>query len=353
MAGPGSASKGDPSIVTIKDVADVAGVSIATVSRVINGNYPVSKELQTRVQDAMGALDYRPNAVARGLRRQRTQTIGVLIPRLNDPFFSTFCDTIERMLFANQYRSLLCSTDEALQKETAYVDSLLQQRVDGVIMFPREHSRKNVERLLNENVPVVLVERELPDLPVHQVSVTNYDGGYAGMRHLIELGHREIGLFTAYTNRFPMRDRLQGAMDALHDAGISQRPEHFQAINTDDPRIEIGYRCATAILKQSSRPTAIFALTDEIAIGALHAMIGHGVKVPDDLSLIGFDNIPMASFVVPALTSVAQPIVQMGETAGEILMRALEDGSEEVQRITLETTLVVRNSTGPAVQARR
>jgi LacI family transcriptional regulator, galactose operon repressor len=314
---------------------------------VINGNYPVSDDLQTRVQQAMSEVHYHPNALARGLRRQRTQSIGVLIPKLNDSHLSTFSYIVEKMLFANDYRALLCSTEEALERETAYIESLLQQRVDGVIMFPREYSRENVERLLQENIPVVLIERKLPDLPVHHIMVTNYEGGYMGMRHLIDLGHREIALFTAYSSRYPMRERNQGALDALRDAGIELPPEYFLTIDTDEPRFEIGYREGITLLKEKSRPTAIFAMIDEIAIGALHALSASGIKVPADMSLIGFDNIPLASVVFPPLTTVAQPTVQMAETAGAILLRTLEDHIENVELITLETKLVVRSSTAP------
>jgi LacI family transcriptional regulator len=314
---------------------------------VINGNYPVSDGLQARVQQAMDQLHYRPNALARGLRRQRTLSIGVLIPKLNDSHLSTFSYVVEKTLFANHYRALLCSTEESLERETAYVESMLEQRVDGVIMFPREHSRENVERLLKAKVPVVLVERKLPDLPVHHIMVTNYEGGYMGMRHLIDLGHREIALFTAYSDRFPMRERTQGAIDALGDAGIELLPEHFLTIDTDESRFEIGYREAMMILKEKSRPTAIFALIDEIAIGALHALNGSGIKVPEEMSLIGFDNIPLASVVFPALTTVAQPTLQMAETAGAILLHTLENVSEGIECMTLNTELMVRDSTAP------
>ncbi len=313
----------------------------------INGNYRVSEDLQARVLQAMSQIQYRPNAVARGLRRQRTQLIGVLIPKINDSHLSTFGYIIEKTLFANHYRAMLCSTEEALERETAYVESLLQQRVDGVIMFPREHSRENVERLINANVPIVFVERSLPDLSVHHVLVTNYEGGYAGMRHLIDLGHREIALFTAYTDRYPIRERIHGALDALRDAGIELPPERFLTINTDEPRFEIGYREGKTLLKEKSRPTAIFGLIDEIAIGALNALIGSGVKVPQKMSVIGFDNIPLASVVFPPLTTVAQPTVQMAETACAILLRALQGDVDQVEQITLETKLIVRESTAP------
>jgi LacI family transcriptional regulator len=326
-------------------VANAAGVSIATVSRVINGNYPVSDELRARVQKAMDELAYQPNTLARGLRRQKTQSIGVLIPKLNDQFLGTLAYTIEKTLFDNGYRALLCSTEEALERETAYIDSLLQQQVDGVIMFPREHSRENVKRLLKAEVPVVLVERELKHLPVHHVLVNNFQGGYRAARHLVELGHKEIGLMTAVIDPYPIQNRLEGALAALRDAGIPLPDEWMMTIRSSAPRFQIGYRFGEAIARLAKRPTAIFALTDELAVGAMHALNDKRIRVPEDMSIVGFDNIPLASFVIPALTTVEQPASQIGETAGTILLRSLEGESDTVEYVSLETRLIVRDST--------
>ena len=242
---------------------------------------------------------------------------------------------------------MLCSTEELLERETAYIDSLLQQRVDGVIMFPREHSRANVRRLLREQVPVVLVERELSRLPVHQVMIKNYEGAYEGMRHLIDLGHQEIGILMAYFDPFPIHDRLQGALNALRDAGLPQRTEYIKIVMSPGPRFQIGYQQALELIAQPTLPTAIFALTDELAVGALHALSGNKVRVPEDVSLLGFDNIPLASYILPALTTVEQPASRIGETAGRILLSALEDDTSEVQRIAVMTRLIVRDSTAP------
>ncbi len=293
----------------------------------------------------MEQIEYHPNAIARGLRRQQTQSIGVLIPQVNDSYLGMFSHIVEKTLFAQHYRALLCSTEESLEKETAYIESLLQQRVDGVIMFPRAHSRQNVERLLKQDIPVVMIERKLPDLPVHHVLVKNYEGGYIGMRHLIDLGHRNIALIAAYFETYPISERIQGALDAKRDAGIALNPKDFLTIHSDERRFEIGYRLAVELLERKTRPTAIFAMTDELAIGVLHALAGNGIKVPDEISVMGFDNIPLAPFIYPALTTIDQPAALMAETAGAVLMRALQDGAVDVEYIMLPTSLVVRDST--------
>ena len=295
----------------------------------------------------MEELQYQPNAIARGLRRQQSLSIGVLIPQVNDSLLGMFSHMVEKTLFANHYRALLCSTEESLEKETAYIESLLQQRVDGVIMFPRAHSRDNVERLLKQNIPVVMIERKLPDLPVHHVLVKNYEGGYLGMRHLIDLGHRHIALIASYFETYPLSERIQGALDAKRDAGIAMDGDDFLAIQTDERRFEIGYQFAVQLLKRRTRPTAIFAMTDELAIGVLHGLARNGIKVPDEISVLGFDNIPLAPFIYPALTTVDQPAALMAETAGAVLLRALQDGTDEIEYISLPTKLVVRDSTAP------
>ena len=295
----------------------------------------------------METLQYQPNVMARGLRRQKTQSVGVLIPRLNDSYLSSLAYTIEKYLFDNGYRALLCSTEELVERETAYIDSLLQQRVDGVIMFPREHSQGNVRRLLRQQVPIVLVERELFSLPVHHVTVKNYEGAYEGMRHLIELGHREIGILMAYFDPFPIHHRLQGALNAMRDAGLPQRAEYIKIVMSTEPRFQIGYQQALELIAQPTLPTAIFALMDELAVGALHALSGHNVQIPEEVSVLGFDNIPLAAFILPALTTVEQPARQIGETAGHILLNAMEHDTGEVQHVAVPTRLILRASTAP------
>src|SRR5688572_22198797 len=177
---------------TIKEVADRARVSVATVSRVINKTGYVSIDLQERVTEAMRELNYQPSALARSLRRQETHTVGLLVPQLNHPFFSNLVFSIEKTLFDHEYRAFMCSAEESQEKEAAYVDMLLRQRVDGVILVRTGTSVSNVGRLLEQNVPVVLVDRDVPSLRINRVLCDNEQGGYMGIRHLLELGHKHI-----------------------------------------------------------------------------------------------------------------------------------------------------------------
>lgn len=330
-------------MATIKQVADRAKVSVATVSRVINKTGFVSSELAARVQEAMHALHYQPSDLARGLRSQRTLAIGVLIPQLDQPFFSALTFAIERSLSAQKYHALICSAEESLENEIAHVDLFMRQRVDGVIIVPTGHSTENVRRFLERSVPVVIVDRDLPGLQgVHRVLIDNYSGGYSGMRYLLDLGHRRIGVISGQAYSEPMNHRLRGVRRALTDARLNADERLFVA--SDLQQFDMGYSAANQLLDLPDPPSAIFALTDVMAVGAIHAAARRGLDVPGDLSVIGFDNIPLASYFIPALTTVAQPIQQMGEYASHTVLDALHNPNMLPTDTLLPTELVVRQS---------
>lgn len=332
-------------MATMKEVADRADVSVATVSRVINKTGYVSPDLHERVVEAMRALRYQPSALARSLRRQETRTIGVLVPQLDSPFFSGLAFAIEKTLFAQDYRTLICSAEEDLEKEDAYIEMLLRQRVDGVILVPTGRSMWGIRQLVDKNIPVVLVDRDLPDSHVNKVLVNNFEGAYAGTNYLIGLGHQMIGVIGAPTYSEAMSLRIQGVRQALADAAIDQRPELF-ATGTMQ-QFEMGFDSTMKMLKLEPRPTAIFALTDVMAVGALHAISQVGLRIPHDISVMGFDNIPLAGYIIPALTTVAQPIYEMGEKATQVLLSHIGNEDRPVETIRLETALVIRKSVAP------
>ncbi|GAB4432202.1 MAG: LacI family DNA-binding transcriptional regulator [Anaerolineae bacterium] len=330
-------------MVTIRDVAAEAGVSIATVSRVINGTGYVSQRSRERVLEAMRKLSYQPNAMAQGLRRQATHSVGVLLPRIHESYFSTLVFAIEKTLFAHGYRALFCNTEEDLVKEQDYIAMLLSQRVDAVVYFiPAEDRLANVEQLLEHGIPVVLLERALAGVPASQVLVANFDGACQAIDYLLELGHQHIAVISTGPETIPT-DRIAGARAALERAGLGRGLHVVQGA----PDFETGHAAALRLLGASPRPTAIFALTDSMAVGVLHAAYELGLRVPDDLSVIGFDDIALASFLIPPLTTVAQPIYTIGETAAHILLTQMNDPELPPQSVTLPTALVVRNSTAP------
>lgn len=327
---------------TIKQVADHAKVSVATVSRVINKTGYVSLDLQERVQDAMRELKYQPSALARSLRRQETQTVGLLVPQLNHPFFGTFAFAAEKTLFADQYRTFMCSAEEDQDKEDAYIEMLLRQRVDGVIIVPTGLRAGSVRRLIEQNVPVVLVDRDLPGLEINRVMCDNENGGYNGARHLLDLGHRRIALIGGPEYSESMMKRIRSARRALNEAGV----DDFTQVLIDSAldQFEAGYQTALNLLSRQPRPTAIFAFTDVLAIGVLHAAHECGLSVPDELSVIGYDDIPMAAFCIPELTTIRQPIYDMGTLAAQLLLSHI-GRSVGAESAVLETQLIVRKST--------
>jgi len=327
-------------------VAAEARVSIATVSRVINGNRRVSPDLRSRVLSAMDRLGYQPNAIAQGLRRSATRSVGVLIPRIHEPFFSTLAFAIERTLFASDYRGLLCSTEEQPDKERAYVDMLLTQQVDAFIYFPSiAGSQANLRRIVERGIPVVLIERSFAELEVSRVLISNFQGGYDGAQHLIALGHTHIGVICANLASMPV-ERLSGAQQALAEAGVDAEVR----IMSRGSDFEAGYEAALDMLQRPGRPTAVFALADSIAVGVLHAAAYLDLRVPEDLSVVGFDNISLAAFVIPPLTTVAQPIYAIGEAAVRILLHQLQDPGAAPETVMLNTELVVRQSTAPCAR---
>lgn len=293
---------------------------------------------------AMKRLGYRPNAIAQGLRRSATRSIGVLIPRINEPFFSLLAFAIEKTLFTHEYRGLVCSTEEKPEKERAYVEMLLTQQVDAFIYCPSiTGSLDNLQRITERDIPVVLIERAIEGFDVSRVLISNFQGGYEGARHLIELGHTDIGVICGNLESMPV-ERLSGVQKAFTEARVHSDVR----IVSRDSDFETGYEAALDMLNRPSRPTAIFALTDSIAVGTLHAAAYLGIHVPAELSIIGFDNIPLAAYMIPPLTTVAQPIYGIGETAVRVLLHQLHNPLAAPETVMLSTELIVRQSTAPS-----
>jgi LacI family transcriptional regulator len=327
---------------TMKEVALHADVSVATVSRVINRSGYVSPDLVERVQEAMRALNYQPSALARSLRRRESLTVGVLIPQLDHPFFGALAFAIEKSLFANDYRTLICSSEEDRSKENAYIDILLGQRVDGVIVAPTGQSSEALRKLREARVPVVLVDRNLNVPQVDKVLSSNYQGGYDGMLHLLEQGHRNIGVIGAPAYSEAMVLRMKGIHQALADFNVKLRPKLIETESLQ--QFQIGFDTAMQLLQQPDPPTAIFALTDVMAIGVMHAASQLGLKLPENLSVMGFDGIPLAAYSIPELTTVAQPIYEMGETATRLLLKRIHYDDLPYETVMLENKLIVRKS---------
>ena len=330
-------------MATLREVARRAGVSIATVSYVLNGTRRVRPEVEARVWEAVAALGYRPNRVARGLRRRRTHVLGLIVPDSANPFFAEVARGLEDASFAAEYRLILCNSDGDPLKEQRYLEVLLEQRVDGIALVSASAAPLHLSTLQASGVPFVVVDRDLPGLEADCVLADNLQGGYLATRHLLERGHRRIACITGPSDLTPSADRVRGYRQAMAEAGI-EPPDLW--IRRGDFRAESGYQAARFFLSlpPGLRPTAIFACNDLMAIGALRAIGEAGLAVPRDIALVGFDDITLAAYVIPPLTTVAQPTYEMGRLAGELLIQRIQERGRPPARPPLPVRLVVRQS---------
>lgn len=328
---------------------------MATVSRVVNDHgYPVRAETRRRVVDAIEKLDFRPNELARGLLLKRTKTIGLVIPDIANPYYPAISRGVEDVAQEGGYAVIFCNTDRDAEKSEHYVNALLQKQVDGLIVAGggTDFGRAS-ERFGEHRTRVVFVGKPSPtedarSLTWPSVRVPNEDGAVAAMEHLFELGHERIGFIGGPTDLPTARDRLAGYRKALASRGLAVSPPFEQ---TGDFGEESGYRAARALLGARPRPTAIFAANDRMAIGVLAAAVDGGLSVPRDLSIVGFDDVPLVSYLRPALTTVALPAYDMGAAAMGLLLELLgedKDSTTDSTRIVhLPVRLVARDSTAP------
>jgi LacI family transcriptional regulator len=327
---------------TMRDVAHRANVSIATVSHVINKTRPVSSELRERVYAAMEALGYERNVVARALRSKQSLTIGVIVPDSTNPFFAEVMRGIEDVSLAREYSVILCDTRGDLATEELHTRNLVAKQVDGIIYIAAGKGYTHIEKLIARSLPVVLVERDPLEMAADAVLISNFDGGYAATSYLTGLGHRRVACITGPSRLTLRGDRLEGYRRAMEDAGLRVQEQMVQG---GDFSCGSGYRAAKTLLALPQRPTAIFAFNDLMALGVLRAAHEAGLQVPDQLSVIGFDDIYLASFAMPALTTIRLPKHEMGRQAADMLLRRIDDGLHPSQRQQLPIELIVRRST--------
>lgn len=328
---------------TIKHVAREAGVSVATVSRVMNQSALVAEGTRQQVLEVATRLGYVPHSGARSLITNRTSTIGVLLPDLYGEFYSEVIRGIDQTARKHGYH-VLVSSSHADQRDIEAVLRSMRGRVDGLILMVPDIQVTPAVALLPEHFPLVLVNcSDMTDLH-DAVSVANYEGAYAMVQHLMAQGHRRIAIITGSPRNFDAAERLRGYRAALKDAGLPQ-----------DPSLEVpgdfsegsGFRAGQELASRSGRPSAIFASNDAMAIGALSALRARGLKVPDDIAVAGFDDIPMSAYVEPPLSSVHVDISALGERATLRLLEALQQANgHPARREILPTTLVVRRSCG-------
>lgn len=332
--------------LTIEDVARAAGVSIATVSRVINdAPHRVGEAARRRVQQAVRDLDFRPNALARSLHRGRTRTIGLILPDISNPYYAEITRGIEAAARRHEYALFICNTDRRPEAMAHHIQLCREHRVDGVIVAGGgTWGRGHLAGLAAHGTAAVLIGRHGVRLPA--VRVDNVKGAYLAAQHLIRAGHRRIAVIAGPAASTTGADRLAGYRRALRDHGI---PLPAPFVRAGDLRPASGARAGLALLRRPPRPTAILAANDQMAIGAMGAAQGAGLAVPGDVSVVGFDNIELASHVSPPLTTMALPLARMGAAAMEIMLRRLAD-PHHAEEVCFVPELVARRSSGPPPQ---
>jgi len=335
---------------TIRRVADRAGVSIATVSRAVADPAAVSEELLRRVQEAARALNYRPSRAARLLRGATSQAVGVVIPDLENPFFTAVVRGIDAALQAAGYTLLLGNSDEDAERERNMLAMLRAEGVAGIIFVPINAARDAYREVLAPPLHTVAVDRSPVNLRPDLVTVDNADGTRRGVAHLVALGHREIALLGGPLRHSTATQRERGYEQGLQDAGLPVRPDF---IYRADFREGGGYDGMKALLALPSRPTAVFVANNLMALGAFRALHEAGVRIPQELALVGFDDMPWATSLNPPLTAVSQPSQEIGSAAADLLLDRIARPDRAIRHLILETTLVVRASCGASLQRSR
>lgn len=330
--------------VTIVDVAAEAGVSFGTVSRVINNDVHVKEETRARVLEAMRKLGFVANRQARSLAGGKSNSIGLLVPDLGTGYIGELIRGIDAELSLSGFDLILYTTHRTASKEANYVANLAQGMVDGLLLVLPRSPADYIGTLTRRNFPFVLIDHQGTGRDCPAVGATNWQGAYNATEYLIKLGHTRIGLITGTMDLGCTIDRLDGYRSALKTHHI---PGASELIYEGDFFQPDGYAGATAMLDIADPPTAIFASNDVMAMGAMDAVRSRGLRVPEDISIVGFDDIPQSALVYPSLTTVRQPLEQMGRVAAQMLVDMLKNPEKKINRVELPTELVVRRSTLP------
>ncbi|SDH01729.1 transcriptional regulator, LacI family [Vibrio xiamenensis] len=327
-------------MATIKDVSDFAGVSQATVSRVINGTSSVSQEKKHKVEHAIKVLGYKPNSIAQALASSRTGSIGVIVPELGGAFYSQVLQSIEERLRQSGYHLVVTAGSNHEQGQKESVEFLLSRRVDALILHTQQLSDDYLIGLQEQGIDIVLVNRFIPELASSCIDIDNELGGKLATEHLIEMGHRNIACITGPLHKSDARGRLQGYRKALEEAGIAFDESLIIESGFTE---ETGASAMRKLLKRPHPFTAVFACNDHMAFGAFEVLHHAGFTVPEQISLVGFDDILFARYLTPALTTVNFPIENMSYEAVQLAIQKLQKSKHDVN-FKLSPTLVTRES---------
>lgn len=340
---------------TLSDIAESVGVTPMTVSRVINENGYVSNETREKVLKAVSKMNYRRNGLARNLKRQFTETVGLVLGDISNPYSTELARAVRETLLSHGFNLFICISEHSAKEDIVAFESLANHSVDGIIVATRsnEGGDKYLRGIVESNVPVVVIGRDFQHENVDYVSPDNLEGGFEATQHLIDLGHRRIGFVGANLKGGSNLKRLQGYLKALEKHGIEIDERLITGRNEDVSEVpgysteEIGFEGMKRLLSLPKPPTAVFARNDFTAIGAMSAIKEAGLGVPEDIAIVGFDDISLATRTSPPLTTVRQPMRLEGRLAAELLLERIEGGEKISRRERiLNCELIVRESTG-------
>lgn len=329
--------------VTIKDIAREANVSVTTVSRVLNKKPDVSDDTKKEILKIIDELGYKPNGIARGLVLNKTYTIGLVVPDISNPYFPQVAKGVEKKAKELGYSVIFCDTDNDKEEEKKAIELLKNRRVDGIVLSLSMINKSELNKLQQENFPVVQIDREVPGLNYPTVIIDNNESAFKATKYLIQLGHTQIAHITGDLDTKTGQDRLVGFKRALKKFNIYQKEKW---ILEGDYSKESGFNLMKQLLESKERPTAVFAANDLMALGAYEAIFNYDLEIPEDISIIGHDDIDVASIIRPELTTMAQPKYKLGQEAARTLIEEIENNKvENKRRILLKSQLIIRNST--------
>lgn len=329
---------------TIKDVAQEANVSISTVSRVLNNSGYTSEETRKKVIEAVEKLNFKRNMIAAAMIKKKTSTFGLIIPDIKNVFYADLTRAVEDTANKYGFNILLCNTDNDLSKEAEYIDLLIAKGVDGIIFSTPEVKDMNIKNVVDAHpeLPVVILGSKLPNVHANEILVDNFEGAYLATTHLIDMGHKEIAFLTGGRDSSASIERHKGFRFAMSERGLEVN-SHFVCF--DKFYIESGYINALKLLTSKRKPTAIFAGSDAIAVGIYKAARELKLTIPDELSVIGFDDSQYAEILAPNLTTIHTPIGEMGERAIEVAVKMINKKKNAKETLLFHPTLKVREST--------
>lgn len=329
----------------LKDVAKKLNISVSTVSRVVNNKSYVKPEMREMVMKALDELNYSPNQIARSLKNKSTNTIGIIVPDISEDFFAYVIKGVDEVLSKSGYTIILCDTGESPEKEESYLNLLLEKQIDGIILATVDKSHKELDILFNKNMPVIFIDN-LPNIKTNydSVIIDNSKASYIAVEHLIKLGHRKIGVITGKLDETTGYERLLGYKKAFMDNGIDIDENLIKIGNFKE---KSGYENMKALLRAEKQITAVYAASSKMAYGAIKAIRDEGLRVPQDIAVVGFDVHDASGLISPGITTVLQPEESIGKVAAELMIKRVQNKGEKLnQKIVLEPSLEIRESCG-------